>query len=433
MEQCQFCQGEIDAATRRCRECGRVLSRVVSPTPPSALSTTPGTPCPNCGRLVPTGARFCGDCGQPLFGSQIDVSTVPVGLRSEWPTVRADSESNLPTIAAVTGSIQAEALSVPGAPAGAQSAAPAVQSAPAGPQGGAFPAQVPGVVRGAGREAARGLGYKLLGTATSKIIAAVLAVVVVAGGGIAAVALTRQPNQSNTSAQHSPSAGGSQPTASPTATASASTLLVDDFTKDSSLNTALWIADGPVATAVIANFDSPPAQVVQPILTFSQRTGMDMQGVTGCYEQTGIQSIQSFRPPFTLTTSVIPIEIDAAPMQVIITDASGGNGLNGGGGRGGIPEYTGFAFSAPSGAGSNWTQREKFSNQAPTAGTRYTFTISVDASGQATMKVSSGAGVIGQGTWNVGQGPFYVILDQGDGAHCPVPLQADWLSIQVTA
>ena len=64
----------------------------------------------------------------------------------------------------------------------------------------------------------------------------------------------------------------------------------------------------------------------------------------------------------------------------------------------------------------------------------YTLEISVDASGSAQYVVSQGGHVLGQDTAQVGTGPFYVIMEQGEGspvAH-PGPNQAYWKSVSLT-
>jgi hypothetical protein len=64
----------------------------------------------------------------------------------------------------------------------------------------------------------------------------------------------------------------------------------------------------------------------------------------------------------------------------------------------------------------------------------YTLQISVDASGNAWYAVSQGGQVLGAGTQQVGTGPFWLILYQGEGSpvESPGPNQAYWLSVSVT-
>ncbi|MGA9640556.1 MAG: hypothetical protein WBQ72_04115, partial [Terriglobales bacterium] len=50
--------------------------------------------------------------------------------------------------------------------------------------------------------------------------------------------------------------------------AQAQTLLLDNFTKDSSLNTNLWTANSPFLTALAASSSSPAATFVPPQLSF---------------------------------------------------------------------------------------------------------------------------------------------------------------------
>jgi hypothetical protein len=124
-----------------------------------------------------------------------------------------------------------------------------------------------------------------------------------------------------------------------TATVPPNALFADDFTQDTQLNTNDWISAGSVVRAALTNFDSPPATFVQPVLSFSPTQGMEMAGITGTYEQTGIQSARAFTPPFTVM--VRDMEVGAS-----LSDARGGSGVSVAGGTGGIPEWTGFWYSS---------------------------------------------------------------------------------------
>jgi len=65
MERCISCQGELDPATRRCRQCGQFqpITRVDTPAP---AVETQSIRCPQCGNIVRAGARFCSNCGYNL-------------------------------------------------------------------------------------------------------------------------------------------------------------------------------------------------------------------------------------------------------------------------------------------------------------------------------------------------------------------------------
>ena len=95
---------------------------------------------------------------------------------------------------------QTGAPGVPSAPSWPQGGAPNVPHAPGAAQGGAPGWQSAAPARGVGQAAGKGLGGKLLGTATGKIIAAVLAVAIVAAGATAVI-VARGGLHSGTTAQ----------------------------------------------------------------------------------------------------------------------------------------------------------------------------------------------------------------------------------------
>jgi hypothetical protein len=210
--------------------------------------------------------------------------------------------------------------------------------------------------------------------------------------------------------------------------------LTDDFSKDTVLNQNLWTVNGSAASLALSNSDTPPAQVVPPILSFSPTTGMDMGGVNNCFQETGIQSVQDFSPPFTVTAIATPISINGGPMQLMITNAKGESGVNDiGSAPIGGTQYTGFWFAAPTGPNALWVQLGILTQQAPVIGTTYTLTISVNSAGTATVSVHCDGMLLGQGNQYIGPGPFYVVLSQGTGG-CPQgPVEAYWQMVQVVS
>ena len=212
------------------------------------------------------------------------------------------------------------------------------------------------------------------------------------------------------------------------------TVLTDNFTQDASLNGTLWIVNGPVATAALTNFDvSPTATVVTPTATFSSTKGLGLNGAAGGYQEGGIQSVQSFSPPFTVTVQAQTSSIGAGAIQLAISSSNGGSGVSIVGGQGGLATTTGFTYNSPSGPGTHWALLGQLSSATPTLNVTYTLTISVDASGNATVTVQQGATTIGQSTVSVGTGPFYVIMSVGSGAFTSGNQnQAFYSSAQVT-
>lgn len=211
-------------------------------------------------------------------------------------------------------------------------------------------------------------------------------------------------------------------------------LLADTFTQDSSLNASEFVVNGSVAVAALTNYDqSPTATIVSPNITFSPTLGLGIDGVSGQYKQAGVQSVESFTAPFTVTATGVATSIDASVLQLGISTQDGGAGVSIAGGQEGLPTNTGFVYTSPSGAGTHWTDVGQLSSTVPTLNVPYTYTISVDASGTATVTVSSEGTTIGQGSTFVGTGPFYIVLSSGSGYFTSGNTnQAYWSSIQVT-
>src|SRR5579859_1269214 len=191
MGQCAFCQAELSAGTRFCRQCGHaqpsMLLTAPAPSPRATLKLThrcptcgeelpewarfcgncrstqplpavaallnepePETPkkrCATCGEEAPLWARFCGVCGQ-LFAAAGAVSgaitvigppSAPFGMSGALmtPPVSGELLPGMPGVPVASGAPQAGAPGVPVASAGPQAGAPGVPSAPAGPQGSA--------------------------------------------------------------------------------------------------------------------------------------------------------------------------------------------------------------------------------------------------------------------------------------------------------
>ena len=221
----------------------------------------------------------------------------------------------------------------------------------------------------------------------------------------------------------------------PTAVSNSTTLLSDNFTQDSSLNTTLFEINGPAATAALSNFDtSPTATIVTPTITFSPSLGLGLGGASGTYEGGGIQTTKSFSGPFTVTATGLVTSVNAAPLEMAITSANGGRGLAIDGGYDAFYSASGFFFTEPSGPNTHWNFFREATSTPLTLSTPYTLTISVNASDVATASVSAGGNVLGYATADVGPGPFYVVLGEGAGYYSSgSPNQAYWNSLNVSA
>jgi hypothetical protein len=95
-------------------------------------------------------------------------------------------------------------------------------------------------------------------------------------------------------------------------------LLADNFTKDTALNTKLWSIGTPLMSA-LAQQDTN-STLLTPQLSFGP-SGMTMQGTTNIWQYTGIQSNQSFTPPFTAQVTVEGSVSDANTFLFELTTA----------------------------------------------------------------------------------------------------------------
>ena len=80
----------------------------------------------------------------------------------------------------------------------------------------------------------------------------------------------------------------------------AQTLLQDNFTQDSSLNETLW----STGTSFLKALAQTQGTWETPQIRFSN-SGMSMAGVAGDTQFTGVQSNQSFTPPFAVEATVM--------------------------------------------------------------------------------------------------------------------------------
>lgn len=216
------------------------------------------------------------------------------------------------------------------------------------------------------------------------------------------------------------------------AVAQGSTLLVDNFTKDCRLNTNLWTTNSAFLDALAAASSSPPASFVSPELSFGRRSGMRMAGPTEDYQTTGVQSLRTFKPPFTLTAYVTGTEATADFFEIFLANSDLTQfvtvtaDVN--------PVYDGMWADSPNYG--IWQLGTQFSPPIPPAlNTIYQVTIKVDAQGSALAIVENLAGTVLSTVTNLqpgGAGPFYVVLGQRIGDAPPGAQVADWSYIAVT-
>ena len=246
-----------------------------------------------------------------------------------------------------------------------------------------------------------------------------------------------------------------QPVARAQSAAQSTPLLSDDFTQDANLSSTLWQINGTVGFA-LGQDDVGLPQTVMLAPTFSS-AGMEIAQVNTSFEVGTIQSVESFAPPFTATAEVEGVISNGHTFgfAVASTNASSGvlvygnlNSTNcshlincgdpsvcGASANPSIPAnqcYYGIDAKIGQG-GAHWKHVGKM-NLTPSVNVIYTVQISVDASGTAQYSISQGGRLLNESVVQVGTGPFYIVLEQAEGAPVarPGPNQALWLSVSVT-
>ncbi|MGD0249586.1 MAG: carboxypeptidase regulatory-like domain-containing protein [Thermoplasmata archaeon] len=230
--------------------------------------------------------------------------------------------------------------------------------------------------------------------------------------------------------------------------------LSDDFTHDNHLNATLWEINGPAGLNFAA--ENCPSCTIIPLAPGFSAAGMEIAQANASSEVGTIQSIGSLSPPFTVSTAVEGTVSNGHPFVFGITSSDASSGVQitgnldpkdcsneancgnpatcGTPANSSIPSnqcYYGIYGRLGTGSG-NWTKTPAL-NLSPSTDVVYTLQISVDGSGLAQFNVSLGGQVLGKSSGQVGEGPFYVILAQSEGAPVPGPgpNQAYWLSASV--
>jgi len=232
-------------------------------------------------------------------------------------------------------------------------------------------------------------------------------------------------------------------------------LLSDDFTHDTQLNTSLWAINGTAGF----NFSGENCRGCSevPLAPSFSSAGMEIAQVTGDNEIGTIQSISSFSPPFTATVNVKGTVSNGHPFVFGITSLNASAGVQITGNLNpndcsaeancGNPSTCGTPANPSIGPNQcfygiyarignpvkNWTKTPPL-NLSPSLGLVYALQISVDTSGIAQFNVTQGGQAIGSWNGPVGSGPFYLIIGQseGDPVPGPGPNQAYWISASVS-
>ena len=245
--------------------------------------------------------------------------------------------------------------------------------------------------------------------------------------------------------------------AAATSRAPLATVLSDDFTQDTSLNSALWQVNGSVGVAfAIDNCPACANITLQP--SFSSTTGMEIAQADAISVVGTIQSVSSFAPPFTVTAVVTATVANGHQFVFGITSANAGSGVQitgnlnprdcsnetncGNQATCGNPAnpsvgpnqcFYGVYARAATG-GKAWPRVTPFLYPSPSLNVVYTLEIAVDSSGNAQYSISAGSQVLGQASDQVGTGPFYIIIGQSEGVPVlgPGPNVAYWTSVSLT-
>ncbi len=226
--------------------------------------------------------------------------------------------------------------------------------------------------------------------------------------------------------------------------------LMDAFNSDASLNPSVWMMQTPLLQS-LAQWNG--AGLMPPMLAFSP-AGMQMSGVNGPGQFTGVQSVAAFAPPFSFTATVSGLAPEGIPFDVYLVSAdlrqwisvAGHLGGAGGGPRGGIGIASPFGgVRVPFGHGPspeygiwvNWTGSGQpiaaLGNRIypmPAPSVPYTVTVNIDPTGLASVSLQDPSG-LSLGALNampVGPGPFNVVL----AARKMGPTFANWQSVQLT-
>lgn len=183
----------------------------------------------------------------------------------------------------------------------------------------------------------------------------------------------------------------------------------DNFAGDTSLNGSLWTTQSNLLNRV-ASFGEGGGQCfslgnsfVSPVLKFGPK-GMEMTGTSGWQQFTGIQSLKAFSPPFEFRTTVTATVANGNPFEIFLvsTDGRGWFSLYGNVNPSNQP-YTGIDL----GCGLFYRH--------PAVGEPYTIDISVSAAGLFSVSLFSGSTTLARRSVQVGTGPFYLVLGQGEG------------------
>jgi hypothetical protein len=193
-------------------------------------------------------------------------------------------------------------------------------------------------------------------------------------------------------------------------------------------NFALWTSSSSFLTSLAAASSSPAAAFVTPTFGFSQ-LGLNMSGPTEDFQTTGMQSLRTFSPPFSVTTQVTATQGTANPFEIFLASSDLTQFLTVTANV--SPAYDGMWATAPN-ISQLWQLGEQFQPPiTPAFNTLYSIIITVNDQGAATVTVKNAEGMV-LGTLSdlqPGMGPFYLVLGQRIGLAAAGSQAASWKSV----
>lgn len=236
------------------------------------------------------------------------------------------------------------------------------------------------------------------------------------------------------------------------------TSFTDNFSQDSSLNTALWQVNG--SAGYLFGLENCPACASVLLDPSFSLAGMTISQVSSHYAVGTIQSVANLTPPFTVTALVEGLVSNGHPFVFGITNSNATQGVQvtanlnpadcsaetacsdpstcGTPANPSIPPdqcYYGVYGRVGTG-GTTWGSKT-YLDRTPGTDVEYSITVIVAASGDAQYTLGVDGTILGEANATVGTGPFYIVMAQSEGAPVPGPgpNEAVWslLSVSPTA
>jgi len=196
---------------------------------------------------------------------------------------------------------------------------------------------------------------------------------------------------------------------SQTQAASSQSGFIDNFSHEVSLDTSLWTTESDLLRRVASVGEggnqcfSLANSFMQPALNFGPN-GMQMSGANAWQQFTGIQSLKTLVPPFTLRTTVKATVANGNAFEIFLVSSDS------------TQWFSLYGNVNPS----NWPNHginlgcDLF--YARTAvGISYTIDVSANVDGIFSVSLSSGSVALAKKSLHIGTGPFYLVLGQGEG------------------